>query len=452
MWYSTKPNQTGDTEVEEQAEQVGQIATEALLPASAKQLESIDFLVEAILDKKPVVGFIAPGGCGKTFSLKHLARDSRLREVDITFTATTNKAAAVMKKEGVKGAKTLHAAISAHISTDMYTHMKELFAAYKKNPDANIEIDNDVIDFLEEVNVKQEDFFSYKDEKDLIAENGVSAFDDRIFSHYTVESYKGGVCSIDESSMLPTKSQYQKDTGPDGRLKLKTIGLDLVKKIFDTVILVGDDSQLPPINGESSFQDIEKTTLTENFRSDKGLLRLLSYAREGGNLANFEPQEGENVQIVASVGDTYFDREQLIANKVTHIVYRNKTRFAITKQIRTGLSSEPEVDEPIVYKGANIDEPDRSISKNETGFFNGMMGEWENHSQSVSGRNFDEYGTGFTYLQYAYAITAHTSQGSSFDYVVVHLDDIPHFIDAETKRKWIYTAVSRARKGIVVVY
>ena len=330
--------------------------------------------------------------------------------------------------------------------------MEEIFKTQKKNPSIVQEFPRDVCEFLEEIGVPEKDYFEYKNERELIAENGVDAFDDRIFSHYSTSDYKGGVCFVDESSMLPTKSQYQKDHGQDGKLKMKTIGLDAVTKVFDTVVLVGDDSQLPPINGSSSFDDIEKTTLTENHRADKGLLRLLDYARSGGNLANFEPQEGENVKIVASVGEEYFDREALIENKVTHIVYKNKTRHSITKQIRTGLTCEPTIDEPIVYKGANIDEPDRSISKNETGFFNGMMGEWENHSQVVQGRNFDEYGSGFTYLQYAYAITAHTSQGSSFDYVIVHLDDVPHFIDDETKRKWIYTAVSRARKGIVVVY
>jgi hypothetical protein len=425
---------------------------EVLLPPSEKQSEAIDFLVNAIENREHVVGFIAPGGCGKTFSLKHIRKDPRLAGIPLTFTATTNKAASVMKTEGLKGAKTLHAAISKHVSTRMYQNMENLFKVHYKNPDLVQELPNDVIDFLEEIGVPENKFFHYKDEKELIAENGVDSYDDRIFSHYATAEYEGGVCFLDEASMLPTKSQYQKDPGPDGKLKLKTIGLDVVKKVYDTVVLVGDDSQLPPINGDSSFADIPKVSLTENFRADKGLLRVLEYVRNGGNIGDFVPKEGENVRIVASVGPEYFVREDLIKNKVTHIVYKNKTRKEITHQVRAELSADPVLNEPIVYKGANIDNPNDSISKNETGFFNGMMGEWENHSQVTQGKHFDEYGTGFTYLQYAYAITAHTAQGSSFDYVVVHNDDVPHFIDAETKRKWLYTAISRARKGIVVVY
>ena len=419
---------------------------------SVDQISAIDFIINNIIKLEPVVGFIAPGGCGKTFTLRHLAKDKRLSGIPLTFTATTNKAASVMKGEGVKGAKTLHSAISKHVPTVMYAHMENLFKIYNKNPDIVQEIPQVVLDFLEEIEVKEETFFEYKNEKELIAENGVDSYDDRIFSHYATADYLGGVCFIDEASMLPTKSQYQKDNVENGRLKLKSIGLDIVTKIYDTVVLVGDDSQLPPINGNSSFEDIPKTTLTENFRSDKGLLRFLDYVRDGNPVADFVPKSGENVRIVVSVGPEYFIKDDLISNKVTHIVYKNKTRKEITMQVRADMSSDPVKGEPIVYKGANIDTPNDSISRNETGVFNGMIGEWENHSQVVQGRHFDEYGKGFTYMQYAYAITAHTSQGSKFDYVVVHNDDIPHFIEAEVKRKWLYTAVSRAVKGIVVIY
>jgi len=423
-----------------------------LLSVSNDQSKAIDFLVNGIENKEPVMGFIAPGGCGKTFSLKHIAKDPRLSDFRLAFTATTNKAASVMKAEQLKGAMTLHAAISKHVSTKMFRGMENLFKVNEKNPGLTQEFPLDVEHFLEDIGCKIKDYFNYKNERELIAEHKIDSYDDRVFSHYATADYMGGVCFIDEASMLPTKSQYQKDNVEDGPLKLKAIGLDLVKKIYDTVVLVGDDSQLPPINGQSSFDDIPKAVLTENHRADKGLLRVLEYVRNGGNIADFVPESGENVRVLASVGAEYFIKDELIENKVTHIVYKNKTRKDITKQIRTGLNCEPVQYEPIVYKGANIDNPNDSICKNETGVFNGMMGEWDNHTQVVQGRNFDEYGEGFTYMQYAYAITAHTAQGSSFDYVVVHNDDVPHFIDKDTKRKWLYTALSRARKGIVVVY
>lgn len=415
-----------------------------MLNPTEHQLKSIEFIINSITTGKKIIGFIAPGGCGKTFSLKHVANDPRLSDTDITFTATTNKAASVMKKEGLKGSKTLHSAISTHIPTQMF---KELTLIYELNSvGKSPEITDLVKEFLIGINVKESKLFDYKNEKILLAENKIDSFDDRVFSHYTTSDYKGGVVFIDEASMLPSKCQYNNER------KMKAIGLDAVQKVFDTVVLVGDDSQLPPINGSSSFEGIEKTTLTKNMRAEDGLLRLLDCARKGDNLSNFSPKEGENVTVVASLSKGYYDMKSLIENDVVHIVYKNKTRKLITKMIRGDLSCEPTENEPIVYKGANIDEPDDCISRNEVGKFNGVIGEWDNHKQSVSGRNFDEYGEGFTYLQYGYAITAHCAQGSSYDHVIVHLDDIPHFIDKETKRQWVYTAVSRARKGVVIVF
>lgn len=409
-----------------------------------EQLSAIDFIVNSILNKKDVIGFVAPGGCGKTFSLNKISKDERLKGIEISFTATTNKAVVAMKGEGIPSPKTLHSAVCKHVPTFMFMQIINWYEI--KNKENKIsKLPNEALCFLNEQNLKPEDLEKYKNEKVFLAENKIDPYDDRIFSHYAISEHKGGAIFIDESSMLPTESQYKDD-------KIKVIGLDVIKEIYDTVVLVGDDSQLPPINGKSSFDGIEKVTLTKNHRSDNGLLRILSYARAGEKIINFEPKIGENIKILPYLDDSYFDREKIIENKVAHIVYKNNTRKSITVKIRRGLSQEPVIDEPIVYKGANIDNPYDKIAKNETGYFNGFVGVWENHKQSISGRNFDEYNDGFTYLQYGYAITAHTAQGSSFDYVVVHLYDIPGFIDKETKRKWIYTAVSRARKGIVIAY
>ena len=414
------------------------------MEATQDQVAAIEFLADAILKKKKNVAFIAPGGCGKTFSLKNLLHHPKLVDEPLVFTATTNKAASIMRKEGIDGAVTLHSAISTHVPTVAFGKIAVAYEIRNKDK-TEVELEDVVLELLSSLDVPAKDFYKYKNEKELIAENGIDAFDDRAFSHYSTSNYIGGTVSIDESSMLPTKSQYK-----DG--KMKTIGLDAVNEVYDTVILVGDDSQLPPINGKSSFEGIERVELTKNLRADDKLFRVLDYARGGGNLANYIPEADEPVSILSEAGDAYYVKDELIKGNVAHIVYRNKTRKDITKRIRGALDATPTEGEPIVYKGATIDTEESQICKNETGFFNGFVGEWDDHKQAVSWRNFDEYSEGFAYLQYGYAITAHTAQGSSYDHVVVHVDDIPHFIDNETRRKWTYTAISRARKSIVVIY
>ncbi|WP_363324459.1 AAA family ATPase [uncultured Roseibium sp.] len=57
---------------------------------------------------------------------------------------------------------------------------------------------------------------------------------------------------------------------------------------------------------------------------------------------------------------------------------------------------------------------------------------------------------GFVHLDYSYAITCHKSQGSEWDRVVLY-DDGFGFRDIEERKKWLYTAVTRASKGLAII-
>ena len=50
-------------------------------------------------------------------------------------------------------------------------------------------------------------------------------------------------------------------------------------------------------------------------------------------------------------------------------------------------------------------------------------------------------------FEFAYAVTCHKAQGSEFDRVVV-IDESNLF---ENGRQWLYTAITRAKKGLVIV-
>ena len=51
-------------------------------------------------------------------------------------------------------------------------------------------------------------------------------------------------------------------------------------------------------------------------------------------------------------------------------------------------------------------------------------------------------------FEYAYAITCHKAQGSEFDYVIV-FDESWAF--GEERRRWLYTAVTRAKEKLIIV-
>ena len=51
-------------------------------------------------------------------------------------------------------------------------------------------------------------------------------------------------------------------------------------------------------------------------------------------------------------------------------------------------------------------------------------------------------------VKYAYAVTCHKAQGSEFDFVVV-FDESWAF--GEEKNKWLYTAITRAKKKLLII-
>lgn len=52
-------------------------------------------------------------------------------------------------------------------------------------------------------------------------------------------------------------------------------------------------------------------------------------------------------------------------------------------------------------------------------------------------------------FDYAYAITCHASQGSEFDHVVIYASDMWGSYDM--RRKWLYTAITRAKKKLTII-
>ncbi len=53
----------------------------------------------------------------------------------------------------------------------------------------------------------------------------------------------------------------------------------------------------------------------------------------------------------------------------------------------------------------------------------------------------------FNKFQFAYAITAHLSQGSPYDNVLIYDEKMG---DQEYYNKWLYTSITRAVKGLVL--
>ncbi|MFA5759072.1 MAG: DEAD/DEAH box helicase, partial [Clostridia bacterium] len=118
------------------------------------------------------------------------------------------------------------------------------------------------------------------------------------------------------------------------------------------------------------------------------------------------------------------------------------------------------VTEAYDYGGNLIDDEIPVISKKDLVRYNKLVSDAFNVARSA-----DKYKKGalfaeawnlrnkFASLDYAYAITAHKSQGSTYESVIVFEDDIMNVksISNKTKSRAVYTAITRARNNTIIV-
>lgn len=307
-----------------------------------------------------------------------------------------------------------------------------------------------------------------------------------------------------ENSMTAHRLLYHSKELPDGTFehkpkefleyKYKIIVVDEVSMIPEEmwnlllshgvhVIALGDPYQIPPINGESPVLSHPHIFLDEIVRQaqDSEIIRLSMDIRSGLPLVNCR---GNEVVVVSKnqLNEAYYSgADQIIAAK-------NITRSNINwkcRQIKFGkdVPGYPiENDKAICLKNmwdtvSNKGDPaingligclkDISIKHNVPKYNDHMLATFyigENNSfdnlfmdykiftdgkQTINSDNWQEFrGMPKPMLfDYAYCITCHKSQGSEWDKVLVfdeYMKDTDH-------SRWLYTAITRAKKKLIVV-
>lgn len=239
------------------------------------------------------------------------------------------------------------------------------------------------------------------------------------------------------------------------------------------VIAVGDPAQLPPIRSKGNKSLLTGTsdiTLTEVQRAalDSPVTALATYVRKHGMLPPWNGSK-HGTRIVARLADAgdlgAYDQV---------IVGRHKTRFALINKMRHNLGIDindpvPKIGERVISKAnvrelgmvngeqfivqkaqrygdvvhmtvANIDRSVDCVAWIHG--FNGPEGKNELEHMKLEDKNEN------VEMWSAYAITAHSSQGSEWNHVAV-VDESRVFKNSSAQ--WIYTAVTRAQKSVTVV-
>lgn len=369
-------------------------------------------------------------GTGKTSTIKSLLEEF---EGGVSFAAFTGKAALVMTKQGLP-AGTIHSLIYKPVEPDKQ-RCEDLFKKIRETGS-----DGEKRRLQKELDETRKVTFKLKEDH----ESDLS---------------KSDLLVLDEVSMV----------GPEMGRDLESFGVP--------ILAIGDPGQLPPIEGTGYFvQGKPDALLTEIHRQakDNPIIDLATRARSGIPIP-YGTFGGSIVLPKITLKDkTLGDADQILTGK-------NITRQDLNRRVRAlrGFSGVyPQVGEKVICLRNN----------KELMIFNGQMakvvsvGEHYDYSFEMElelepdhkgetrkvkvfalKAHFDAYEdkTALNNVKwwmqkdshefdFGYAITVHKSQGSQWDDVLIY-DDGMFVWEPPVRRRWLYTAITRAAKNVAIV-
>lgn len=271
---------------------------------------------------------------------------------------------------------------------------------------------------------------------------------------------------IDEASMV-SKEYYNLIMKPS-------------KKV-SKIIFVGDHGQLPPItkDGETPFNLMENPTirLEQIHRQCEGnpVIELAYAIRKASSVSEVirminqsavrkvSKAEGLHGSLVLAQNSTW--------NDVVHLVYKNTTRVHINQMMNEQAPLDSTEQPVIVLRNTHFDDGvflangSRGLVKsfiprsacpfdslNVDFPFSGLISDlraprdvWNNPKPNTFFEDRE-----LTSMDWAYAITCHKAQGSSWKHVFVWLNDV-YRSDLDMFKRWVYTAITRTENQVYFV-
>lgn len=270
-------------------------------------------------------------------------------------------------------------------------------------------------------------------------------------------------------------------------------------------LFCGDPAQLPPVGGSNTLLSMPCITLTQIVRQEENaIVRLAERARAG--LPIDYGEYGDGVAVIPRADFRRDMRRWLFSKADQIIVGTNRTRNAVNREMRESLGIPPENLLPVDGEKIICTLNNWSRVLDEKGMFhlvNGIIGKCYHVREQedglgqldfradfleetvydlpfdagifTQGRYFHGYGDKACLLQngtlvherntdmlrrfrikredainrfeFAYAVTCHKAQGSEYDFAIV-FDESGYF---ENGREWLYTAITRAKKKLLIV-
>lgn len=238
------------------------------------------------------------------------------------------------------------------------------------------------------------------------------------------------------------------------------------------ILVLGDPGQLPPIRGAGAFDTPNpEVFLTEIRRQalDNPIIKWSVWAREGKPFPFRDDGRVKKINIRNMTEEMVFGVDQIIVGK-------NATRKSLNKKYREFMGIDKDELYPKIGERLICLRNDR-----EKGLFNGMSAVVKDieHSQpylhaelktelgdtvkcTIHTAHFNSYidpraldfFTPWNRKQaqefdFGYAITVHKAQGSQWNSVLFYEE--PFGSDLDLRRRWKYTAVTRAAENLIIV-
>ena len=248
------------------------------------------------------------------------------------------------------------------------------------------------------------------------------------------------------------------------------------------IILVGDSNQLPSISPGNVLQDlldtkqIENTYLNQIYRTkgDSYIIPFSTKIKERETFNNIENHEDfkfinssdiniksylEEISVKIIEKNIDIDSFQVLIpmykgeNGIDNINNTMEDLFKQNEIIKQPNKNEIEIRNVIYREGDKViqlvNDVDNNIYNGDIGYIKKIINAKEPIIQIDYAGNLVTYKRGkFDEFALSYAISIHKSQGSEYDHVVIL---IPSNMKRMLYNKLIYTAVTRAKKSLIVI-
>ncbi len=276
--------------------------------------------------------------------------------------------------------------------------------------------------------------------------------------------------------------------------EVSMVGEDMARDLMSfgkPILVLGDPGQLPPIKGAGAFTNVAPDImLTEIHRqaAESAIIRLATMAREGQPIGfgsydahvakmhkgDITPKQAlSGGQLICGMNATRLQLNNAMraaaglggtvipsgaAEKI--ICLKNQNDLGLINGMF--LTLEDIVDEGSLYFSATVtDEDGRRVGRTDdegregrgerTGRLRIYKGHFEDHIAYDRTRNDRDWKDKkhLTEATFGWAITAHKAQGSQWENVIVWDDGLGR--SALDRRRWLYTAITRAERGLVLL-